>query len=204
MHYSSRNLAGLLLFIGAALFVLAAIVSEGIDTKYTFSQPMNWLGDGVAAPIFKSAFFILGLFTIIGAYLIVRPLKQQTFNNKLFWLLMTLTGIGAVGIGIFNETLGLVHVVVVRMFWAFAIPSAAMSFMFQKKPFAYISVILGVLTLAAVILFLSSVYVGPSPLLGITRGGMQRMIQYPILLWLLGFGAHLAAASSERADTARV
>src|SRR3989339_374376 len=201
MHNSSRNFAGLLLFIGTALFVFAAIVSEGIDTDYTYSQPMNWLGDGAAAPIFKSAFVILGLFTIIGAYLIVRPLKQQTFNNKLIWLLMTLTGIGAVGIGIFNETLGLVHVVAVRMFWAFAIPSAVMSYMFQKKPFAYISIILGVVSLVAVILFLSSVYVGPSPLLGITRGGMQRMIQYPILLWILAFGAHLAAASNERAET---
>ncbi len=197
MHNPNRKIAGLLFFIGAAILVLAAIISEGIDTAYAFSEPMNWLADGSAAPIFKSAFFLLGLFTIIGAYLIVRPLRQQTFNDKLFWLLMTLTGIGAVGIGVFNEGLGLAHVVAVRMFWVFAIPAAVLSFKFQKKPFAYISVILGMLTLVTVVLFLSSVYVGPSVFLGITRGGMQRMIQYPIFLWLLGFGAQLAAASSE-------
>lgn len=203
MDYS-RKIPGILLFVGAALFVLAAIASEGIDATYTFSEPMNWLADGAAAPIFKSAFFILGFFIIVSAYLIVRPLGQKTFNDKLFWLLMTVTGVGAAGIGIFNETLGLIHVVMVRMFWVFAIPAAIMSFKFQKKPFAYISIILGLVTLVTVILFLSSVYVGPSVFLGITRGGMQRMIQYSILLWVLGFGAHLAANSKETADTAKV
>ncbi|HSQ49583.1 MAG TPA: DUF998 domain-containing protein [Candidatus Deferrimicrobiaceae bacterium] len=202
MQYSSKTIAGLVLFIGATLLVLAVIVSEGIDTVYTFSEPMNWLADGAAAPIFRSAFVIFGLSTIVGAYLIARPLRKQSFNDKLFWLLMTLTGIGAVGVGAFNENLGLVHVAAVRIFWVFAIPAAILSFKFQRKPFAYISILLGVLTLVAVVLFLASVYVGPSTFLGITRGGMQRMIQYPIMLWMLGFGAHLAATSSEPTQTA--
>lgn len=197
MFNSNRILAGLLLFSGSAIFVLAAIISEGVDTEYTFQTPMNWLADGSAAPIFRSAFILLGILTITSAYLIVRPLRQQTFNNKLFWLLMTLTGFGAMGTGLFNEGAGIVHVIAVRMFWVFAIPSMAMSYNFQKKPFAYISIILGAVTLVATILFLSSVYVGPSTFLGITRGGMQRMIQYPIFIWLLGFGAHLAANSNQ-------
>ncbi len=203
MKFSNKQVAGLLLSIGAAIFVFAAIVSEGIDTEYIFSTPMNWLADGAAAPIFRSAFVILGLSIVIGAYLIVRPLRQQTFNNKLFWLLMTLTGIGAAGIGLLPEGAGLAHVVVVRMFWVFAIPAAVMSFSFQKRPFAYISVALGILTLIATVLFLSSVYVGEITFLGITRGGMQRMIQYPIVLWILGFGAHLAAGASEAAATGK-
>lgn len=194
---NSRNSAGLLLFISALLWILAAIISEGIDNSYTYSMPINLLGDGPAAPIFKGAFIIFGVSLIVSAYLIVRPLKESSFNDKLFWLLMTLTGIGALGIGIFNETFGLIHVFLVRMFWVLSIPTVIMSFKFQRKPFAYISIALGLLTLVATILFLSSVYAGPSLFLGITRGGMQRMIQYPIIIWALGFGALIAASSGK-------
>ena len=111
---------------------------------------------------------------------------------------MTMTGIGAAGLGIFNENLGDAHIFVVRMFWVFAVPTVIMSYKFQKKPLSYVSVILGLITLAAVILFLSEVYIQtPVDLyLGLGRGGMQRIIQYPIFLWILGFGAQLIGESS--------
>lgn len=203
MIFDSKKIAGLLLFVGAAQFVFSAIIAEGLDTKYTFSQPLNWLGGGSAAFIFNSSLFLLGLFTIISAYLLQRAYKdvQSTFNNRLLWFLMTLTGIGAAGIGIFNESFGDAHVFVVRMFWIFAVPSAIISYRFQKKPLSYISIILGLVSLVAIILFLSEVYF-PNPFdfyLGIGRGGMQRMIQYPVFLWLLGFGAYLIGDS--KSDT---
>jgi len=199
-----KKIAGLLLFIGAAQFVLAAFVAEAVDTGYTFSQPMNWLGSGSAWYIFSPSLFLFGLFVIFSAYLIVRPLKQKAFNDKLFWFLMTMTGIGAAGIGIFNENFGDAHVIAVRWFWVFAVPTAILSYRFQKKPLSYISVVLGLVTLTAIVLFLSEVYI-PTPIdlyLGIGRGGMQRMIQYPILLWALGFGALLIGESDSKATMA--
>jgi hypothetical membrane protein len=111
-----------------------------------------------------------------------------------------MTGIGAAGLGVFNESFGDAHVFVVRMFWVFAAPTAILSYRFQRKPLSYISVILGLVSLIAVILFLSEVYI-TTPFdfyLGIGRGGMQRMIQYPILLWLLGFGAYLIGDSKSK------
>ena len=193
MFFNEKKTAGLLLFVGSAQFVLSAIIAEALDTEYKFSQPMNWLGGGSAAALFNSSLFLLGLFTIVSAYLIQRAFKsvQPRFNNLLFWFLMTMMGVGAAGISIFNETFGTAHVIAVRTFWVFAVPSVIMSYKFQKKPFAYVSVILGVLILAAIIIFLS-----PVNDLGLGRGGMQRMIQYPVLLWALGFGAHLAGDSS--------
>ena len=181
------------MFVGSAQFILAAIVAEALDTGYKFSQPMNWLGGGPAAALFNSSLFLLGLFIIVSAYLILRAFKgvQPKFSNWLFWFLLTMTGIGAAGISIFSENFGTAHVIAVRTFWVFAVPAAIMSYKFQKKPFAYVSVVLGVLILAAAVIFLS-----PVNDLGLGRGGMQRMIQYPILLWLLGFGANLAGDSS--------
>ena len=187
------------MFVGATQFILAAIIAEALDTKYTFSQPMNWLGGGSAGYVYNSSLFILGLFVIISAYLVNRAFKgvEGTFSNRLFWFSLTMTGIGAAGVGIFSENFGDAHVFAVRMFWVFAAPTAILSYRFQKKPLSYASVALGVISLIAVILFLSEVYI-QTPFdfyLGIGRGGMQRMIQYPILLWLLGFGAYLVGDS---------
>ncbi|MGE5575204.1 MAG: hypothetical protein ACM3UL_03615 [Ignavibacteria bacterium] len=205
MNFEGKKIAGLLLFVGAAQFVLAAIIAEAIDTKYTFLQPMNWLGGGSAGYIYNSSIFLLGLLIIISAYLLYNSFKgvKNTFSNRLFWFLLTLTGIGAISLGIFNETFGDAHVFAVRMFWVFSVVTAIISYRFHKKPLSYVSVILGLVSLVAIILFLSEVYI-PSPFdfyLGLGRGGMQRMIQYPTLLWLLGFGAHLTGDSKSYTNT---
>jgi hypothetical membrane protein len=201
---NDRKIAGILLFVGAAQFVLAAIITEALDKEYIFAQPMNWLGSGSAGAIFNTSFFLLGILVIISAFFIQRMFSSvhSKFNNRFFWFLMTMTGIGAAGLGIFNESFGDAHIFIVRLFWVFAIAAAVFSYSFQKKPFAYLSVIWGVLILTAVIIFLSTVYISPAiNNLGLGRGGMQRMIQYPIFLWLLGFGAHLAGYSSGKTPT---
>ncbi len=198
MTFDNKKIAGTLLFVGAAQFVFAAIIAEALDIEYSFTQPMNWLGSGSAAAIFNASLIILGLLVVASAYLVTRPFSQQPFLGKLFWFLMTLTGIGIAGVGVFNENLGIAHVIFVRMFWIFAVPAMVLSFKFQKKPLAHFSAALGLLTLAMLILFLSAAYGNPSLYLGLGRGGMQRLIQYPILLWLLGFGAYLIGNSSRQ------
>jgi len=59
-------------------------------------------------------------------------------------------------------------------------------------PFSSISVILGLMTLGALSLFLGGIY------LGLGRGGMERMIAYPVLMWGAGFGGYLMAYPEER------
>jgi hypothetical protein len=51
MSHDYKNVAGLLLFVGSAQFVLAVIVAEALDTEYNFLQPMNLLGSGTAGVI---------------------------------------------------------------------------------------------------------------------------------------------------------
>jgi hypothetical membrane protein len=43
------------------------------------------------------------------------------------------------------------------------------------------------MSLLALILFIGNIYFG----LGV--GGMERMIVYPILIWMIGFGSYLVA-----------
>lgn len=186
MDYNGKKIAGLLLFIGAVQFVLSVIVTEALDSGYSFGQPIIFLGTGSAAAIFNTSLFLLGALSVTSAYFIYRA-----FRSKLFFILMAVTGIGLVAVSIFTENSGSIHVFFVRTFMIFAIPTVLFSFKFQKAPFSYVSIGLGLIILSTVFLFLSDAYINPSFYLGISRGAMQRLIIYPILLWMLGFGAYL-------------
>jgi hypothetical protein len=39
--------------------------------------------------------------------------------------------------------------------------------------------------------------------LGLALGGMERFIIYPVLLWMLGFGAYLIGNSSDTTTTSK-
>jgi hypothetical membrane protein len=63
----------------------------------------------------------------------------------------------------------------------------------QRKPMLYFSVILGLATLVALVL-----YVGGTDL-GLGAGGMERMVVYPVLLWGVGFGGYMMATDEKPA-----
>jgi len=66
------------------------------------------------------------------------------------------------------------------MAFLFGALSAIASYKFQKPPLSYFAVILGLISLAALILF------GLKIDLSLGIGGIERMITYPILLWAIG------------------
>ena len=63
--------------------------------------------------------------------------------------------------------------------------SAIISYRLQKQPLSILSVILGAFSLLAMALLLSGTYLG--------LGGIERMVAYPLLLWIVGFGSQLIA-----------
>jgi hypothetical membrane protein len=159
------------------------LVAECLYSDYSVSKKvisdLGKLG-AVSAPVFNASVFVLGLTIVAGAYFL-----RQMIQNKVFLSLLVLCGIGAMGVGIFPEDFETVHLAVSLMAFLFGALSAIASFKFQKPPLSYFAVILGSISLAALILFGLKIYLS----LGI--GGMERMIAYPILLWAIGFGGHL-------------
>jgi len=129
---------------------------------------------------------LLGVLTVGGAYFI-----QRASDFRLFSILAAITGIGAMGVGLFTEDAGAVHAVFSFITFLFAGLSAIMSYKLQKPPFSHFSVILGIVVLLALVLFASDTF------LGLGKGGMERMIAYPALLWAIGFGGHLISYSSD-------
>ncbi|MCJ7571695.1 MAG: hypothetical protein MUO82_07445 [Candidatus Thermoplasmatota archaeon] len=65
--------------------------------------------------------------------------------------------------------------------------TAISSYKVTKYPFNIIVILLGLTSLVALIFFIGNIYFG----LGV--GGMERMIVYPILIWMIGFGSFLIA-----------
>jgi hypothetical membrane protein len=203
MNLDSKRIAGFLIFVGAVQYVLAVVISEALYSGYSVGQQaMSDLGDwskaGNSAAIFDASAIMLGMFAIAGAYFI-----QRGFKNRLFTSLLFITGLGCVVVGVVAENVSLpVHSVFALVIFVFGAAAAIVSYKFEKSPLSYASVILGGVTLLALVLFIlghrdSGFY------LGLGLGGMERFIIYPLLLWRLSFGSYLSGVSSETVTTSK-
>jgi len=182
MMFTTKTWAGVLLFIGAAWFLMGIVVSEVLYSGYRVTQMISDLGVGSTAPVFNSSIIVFGILLIATAYLL-----RKEGTDIWFSALMVLIGIGAAGVGIFPETTGTPHVISALIVFICGGVIAVVSFRVFPAPWAWFSAALGIITLAAFILLASKCY------LGLGAGGMERMVAYPVLFWALGSGAFLMA-----------
>jgi len=191
MMCDNRKIAGLLLVVGGILCILGIIVAEALYPGYSTSENyISDLGVGPSALVFNSSVFLLGVLVVCSAYFI-----QKAFNFTLFSILVAIAGIGAIGVGLFTEDAGTIHAVFSLITFLFSGISAIVSYKPAKPPLSYLSVILGGMSLAALVLFASGFY------LDLGKGGMERMIAYPALLWTISFGGHLIGDSKDTSAT---
>jgi len=199
MSYDNMRVAGALVFIGGTQFLLGMLVSEAVYPGYNVSRNyISDLGVGPAAQIFNSSVFLLGLMIIASVYFV-----HRSFSNRILTSLLVLTGVGAMGVGMFPEDSPLMHEIVSDIAFIFGalVPIAACRLV--RKPFAYFSAVMGLLSLSALVL-LSAEYslgLGQQFYLGLGPGGMERMIAYPMLLWDVTFGGYLMAPPQKSART---
>lgn len=187
MKYDDRKVAGALIFIASVQCVLGIITAETLYPGYSTSENyISDLGVGPSALVFNSSVFLLGAIIVAGVYFF-----QRAFGSRLLTILLILTGVGAMGVGLFPENFGILHVVASLITFLFGGLTAILSYRLVKPPLSYFSVILGVVSLAALVLFGSGNY------MGLGKGGMERMVAYPALLWAVGFSSHLIGSSTE-------
>jgi hypothetical membrane protein len=191
MQFDNKRVAGTILFVGAAQFIVLMIIAETLYPNYSTSNNyISDLGVGPSALIFNSSIILLGFMTVAGTYFTYR-----IFRSRLFLVLLTLAGIGAIGVGVFTESAGGIHVVFSLITFLFGGLSAIAFYKVEKTPFNWLSVVLGTMGLVALVLFGSDNY------LGLGAGGMERMIAYPILLWGASLGGHLIGSSEKMSTT---
>jgi hypothetical membrane protein len=193
--YDNRITAGVLFLIGGVQFTIFLIVAEAVYPGYSVSA--NYISDlGVwgepSAAIFNPSCFLFGLLVLASAFFI-----QREFKISVFSIAVALSGLGAMGVGLFPENTFLVnevpilHTLSAAVGFIFGGIAAILSSKITKAPFRYFSVILGAATLLALILFRTT---ESYDYLGLGAGGLERMIVYPTIVWTICFGGYLMAS----------
>jgi hypothetical membrane protein len=194
---NKQQLAGAIIFIGAFQALVAMAIMESMVPGYNVGT--NFLSDlGVfsqTAHIFTATMVIEGATGIIAMYLAKERL------GKWFATLIAATGVGSIGIAIFPENFmpittayfggsapfpqtGAFHLLFALPTFIIAVIMMLWGFSKFNSPFKYISAGLGIFMLSAIILM-------GAGLGGIGRGGMERLVIYPLMFWMCAVGVTL-------------
>jgi hypothetical membrane protein len=198
MNFSDTKAAGTLLVVGGVQFIVALIIAEAVYSGYSVSG--NFISDlGVwgqpSAPVFNPSTMLFGSTVLASSYFMNRH-----FKNRIITVMFALAGAGALGVGIFPENTFIVNGIAVLHYISALLGfvvggfTAIATYKITKPPFRYLSVILGVVALTAAVLFATTRDIGS---LGIGVGGMERMMAYPTILWIISFGGYLLGTTNE-------
>ena len=135
--------------------------------------------------IFIVTMLLAGAGLLAGTWFLAKSTDQRRFV-----VAMTVFGVGLVGIGIFPGNVEGFHPFFALLCFVGGSVAAVMSRRVIAGPFRHFAVALGATALVATFFALDAFKDwGPQAELG--RGGIERWIAYPVLLWLVGFGAYL-------------
>lgn len=186
MASTDSKVAGLLLFLATVQFSVGLMIAAARYPDYSIADNyISDLGVGSAAIIFNSSIIALGIFIAVAAFFI-----HRVFSNWALTALLVVAGVGAAGVGVFPENVPTLHTLFAFVAFVFGGLAALVTVAFVRSPLRYLSLVLGVISLAALGLFATGYYLG----LGV--GGMERMIVLPILGWGMAFGGYLMADES--------
>ncbi len=179
--------AGILIAAGMVQFMMLMLLAEILYPHYSVSTNyISDLGVGSTALIFNGSIMLLGLMLLLAAYV-----SKETIKSHSMWILIAIVGIAAFGVGTFPETTGIPHYIFALIAFGGGAITAINSARVLKGAIRPLVVILGAISLAALI-----IAVVFHTNLGLGNGGMERMIAYPVFLWTLLFGGYLLGDKS--------
>lgn len=191
---------GPVLWISSIQFFIVQII-VGLAWPVPYSIPANTISDlgnsacdiysgrYVCSPLYSwmnASFIALGITMFIGSLLIYK-LSQKSRARIIGFGLMALAGVGTALVGIYPEnTIASLHVLGAGLSLAVGALSLLVLGLSLDIPRAFrvYSIISGIVSLAALLLFITHNY------LGIGIGGMERISAHPITIWLIIFGIY--------------
>jgi hypothetical membrane protein len=187
---TDREKLGTVLLAGCLLQFFGMQIAEYVYPGYSVSQ--NYISDlGVdvlaSALLFNVTLFIFGACVVLVFY----KLRQQGMDN-LLCLLLIFAGVGAIIVSIFNEhTIGAIHYTGAVMAFCLTALAAIRSNMtiFHGTSLGKLCVALGVVGLAAAVGKMALANV--NDYLGIGKGGMERMLYYPAIIFAIIIAVYL-------------
>jgi hypothetical membrane protein len=181
----TRKSIGALLFVGTIQFIVLLTIAE---TQYPgYSISLNYISDlGVwshpSAYIFNPSVILWGIMIIAAGYLIFTRLNWRNQGT-----LLCISGLGGVGVGFFNELTGVPHALFALMAFVGGGLAVIMLKRRLKGLMGYLGLVVGIISILAVILFVTGISLGLGP------GGMERMITYPLQLFTMALGGYFMA-----------
>ena len=193
------RLAGLIFFVLAAQFMTVIMLAASIAPAYDVAGgAISDLGTIPAtALLFNVSLVAVGVLNLIGAWL-------YYLSHRVVWLLTlyVIAGIGAAGAGLVpldrSELHGLFALGAFLFFNLQAVGSAVV----VRGWMRWISVAAGLSGLAFVVLMVVGDSGNAQVFGAIGHGGAERMIVYPVMLWLMALGGYLAAGHQSEARPA--
>ena len=195
-RFDATTLSGCFFLIGGIQWFLGILAAESWYDGYSSRiDYVSDLGTGPTALIYNLSVFLLGAFVLIGAFFL-----YKTQEGKLLPALLTISGIGAMGVGIFPANLQPMHSIFTLLTILFGAFAAISSYTHLTKPMSFISAGLGLMSFVLSILFIP--YLGlpagsTETFMGMAKGSLERWAINPILAWIIGFGSYLMGTASE-------
>ncbi len=188
---SDVKLAGALYCFGAIEFFLMLTLSEALYPGY--SVHANTISDlaAVGSPtalFFDPAVFAWGLSWLVGAYFLFRG----SGRSRLMVLNM-LPGVGVMLAAASPENVNVaIHSIGAVIAFVPGAIAVILSYRVIRSQLRYFALFLGFLSLAFVAVYFGAYY---SPLVqqSLGSGGAERIIVYPIVIWMIGLGSYLLA-----------
>ena len=140
-----------------------------------------------SAAIFDWTMIVTGVLIIVAAYFIYRTLQKWSVPIP-----TALLGIGVLGVGIFPGYTGNTHALLAMLAFAAGSIAAILSWRVLSSPLRYICLLLGATALVSMVLA-SDLFINWAPIVRLGEGGIERWIVYPVVLWMVSFGAYLGS-----------
>jgi len=188
----SRTIAGVAFFALAAQFMTVIMLAAAMVPGYNFRDAA--ISDlGVfpeTALLFNASLVLVGLLNLVGGYFFYRTHGKR-------WLLAVfgLAGVGAIGAGIFPLDTGGLHGLFALLAFLFFNAQALGSATRLTGVIRGLSVLAGAVGIGFVVLMALGDTGNAAAFGPIGHGGTERMIVYPVMLWLVAFGGYLLGAS---------
>lgn len=192
MKYINKTNSGYILALAAGQFLVLLMLAESIAPGYSMHE--NAISDlGTIAEtelLFNTSLFLIGLLNLVAGYVLYRAI-----GDRKVLVVFALGGIGAMGAGLIplDNPTG-VHGLFALVAFVFLNLEAMVAGRLAKFPLNWISLLLGLLGMifVPVMMMVDSGSLDVSGSIG--HGGVERMIAFPCLLWMLIFGGYLISS----------
>ena len=181
------GMAGALLLLAGTVNIIFNMISEGTYPGYNLGtnalSDMGAIGSPTAL-LWNSQLLATGVLSFIGVMLFLRSSVLPIPNSRIAWLLYTMPPLGTIVVSLVPEnSIVAIHAVGAFMVFIFGGLGSIYAYRFTKPPFKYLSVLLGAVSLLAILLF------GIPSVLGF--GIAERLVVYPFNIWTISFAGYL-------------